>query len=561
MSNYMDKRLNVNISLTEFIKQNKIKDKCDFLPVELFQEINKLVEKNYSNDWNKYLDDVSLYFDTFTPTDLNIADFNDSSIKFQEVANEVLTKRQINALKRKKLHHASCLLKLVGKDARSYVSRKIAALKSDNILSQRNFIENNSIISKEGKIVKLKDVSQTGEQAIAEKLNICDTMQRLAVVKGWTWSFITVTLDREFHPNPTRGKMSYNGVSPAESAKMLKSKWNNVRAMLKERGITPGNFYHGVCASEAHKDGCIHLHFQIFHSLEIMNILKECFIFHFPNLEEDYQEFVNDDNDEIKLKAGAWKTEDFSKPDFKTGDTYKKGEFRAKASSYVLKYVMKSLGNFDSKDNSDLGTFYNSAFRSAIGVRGVSFFGIEQCMTKFRFLARNKEVIPSGIIGLTECIETNDLFEFINKFAYLVENIYMKIEDTVEERFNGIDKLGNEKFKKVTKTTSKFMGVKINSVNYLKRFFKLARTKDIKNNLDTFTDLANEIEYNYKMRFNSFIFGNNLLVNHNSSSENQKPAWIEINIGDIAKRAIKNQINETFAVEPKVKQTEIEAIF
>ncbi|WZB61431.1 replication endonuclease [Achromobacter xylosoxidans] len=90
------------------------------------------------------------------------------------------------------------------------------------------------------------------------------------------WVFITLTLKPELHPNPTRGRNSYDGTAPNISAKQ-KSDWNKVRALLRKKGILPEDHFYGVIVAEVHKDGCQHLHLVFFYFLNNYNKIRSCF--------------------------------------------------------------------------------------------------------------------------------------------------------------------------------------------------------------------------------------------------------------------------------------------
>ena len=549
----------------KLLTEIKVENKEHLIPAELIHETRFIVMENYSGDWNKFFDDVSLYFKTFTAGQLFLCNLDEDNHKYKDIALDMISRRRLNKLRRKTLHFASVLLKLVGKGGSWYVSKALQFDKKRNIQKQINFIRNTSLVGKDGNSITMDKVVRTQRHVLAENLNIIDTMQKLANDNGWTWSFITITLDREFHPNPTVGTNSYNGVSPADSAQLLKSKWNRVRALLRSWEIKPGDDYHGVCASEAHKDGCLHLHIQIFHAASIVETLKRAFARHFPNMQENYTGLVAD-GDEVKLKAGAFKAEDTSLPEFKKGDEYDKDKkYRAKATSYILKYVMKSINVFDPKLNEfhienlekdEQGAFYNAAFRSALGIRGVSFFGLEQCMTKFRFLARNQEVLAScAIDGFAECIKENNLYTFIKSFSSMAENVYTVSEEGIK----------------------KFVGVKINGIKHLKRIFTLVKKsiislpneaewkrmsgkqrrkyqKNIQNNKKNAKLLA-------KQKTKELIFGVSLLVNHNDSRKGKKTKtdynWKEMDLSGLFKNyeaALKVEQDEENAYQVELQK-------
>lgn len=405
------------------------------IPEQLRKEVENLVERNYGGNDEKYFEDNMIYFDTFLISDLLTANIADDEIEAKELritklANSTKSlRRQIRNKRNNALWHASALLKLVGKGNSNYCSSTIFNEFKLTKAREQEFIKKSVIVGTDKKVIPLAKATKTAEQNIAEKINLLKTVEKIAEEKGFTWIFVTLTLEGEFHPNPTLGKNTYNGVSPKESAKLLNNKIKNVRALMHKRGIKAGTDYLGCFTAEAHKDGVMHKHGLLYLREEDIEAVRNAFFYTFPNLNE--KSFV--------INNG-----------------------QAKASSYVFKYVMKSINHFDKDlnilslkkedDEALYNAMLNNAFRSYNNIRGFSFFGIDNCLTKFRFAARNyKEMgIPAE---LEELIKDNDLYEMMkNGFLDMLENIYVKLGENRQ-----------------------FIGCKFNGKKYIKRFFNLVK--------------------------------------------------------------------------------------
>lgn len=507
---FKDKYTSDDEEINEFYKvinEDEAKFNVDLLkwkliPNDLKSEVENLVARNYAGNRKRYFDDVQIYFDTFTIQDLYSANLTDEKIKIKEArinklagevaqtvgmaggANKAL-RRKLATKRNNVLWHASALLKLIGKGNASYCSNTIFNEFKRKKVRDQEFIKNSVIVGTDKKVIPLAKATKTAEQSIAEKINLLKTVEKIAENKGFSWCFITLTLDGEYHPNPCKGKNTYNGVSPKESAKLINKKINNVRAYLKKMGVVPGADYLGCATAEAHKDGCMHKHIMFFTSRENFELVRKAFFKHFPNLNK--RSFVFESKKNLEL------------PKMKEDDVYEDGKFKMTPSSYVLKYVMKSVNYFDKDmnimsikkedDEALYNAMLNNAFRSYNNIRGFSFFGIENCLTKFRFIARNYKNMDLPV-EFNEMIKDNNLYEMMKQgFLEFFKNIYVQINEN-----------------------SQFVGCKFNGQKYMKRFFSLVRNAlEIKEEEINLCSEAAEMKKNKVM----------VLVNPNYSREPQ----------------------------------------
>lgn len=419
-------------------------DLFDWIPDILAADVEAAINKGHKGNEIAYLESVKVYFDTFTLEDLFIANLAERG-HFNQHLCETHMK-----LRKRKLWHAQCLLKLIGgrKDLflPSYVCKSVLREHKQRIKRAQDYIKNNYIVNEQGEQFCLSEVVRSTSHRVAENLNIVKTFERIAQPdpkkkKVFEWAFITMTLPPEYHPNPSVGRDSYNGVSPYESAREMKRRWNLVRARLRKLGIEPGSDYYGALVSEAHKDGCQHLHALFFYKASQLADIQKCFLAVFPNLNTDQK----DEKCSFKLDNG-----------------------KAKASSYAFKYINKSTTLFDADldifgkhDEAAQNAIANSAFRSYNNIRGVSYFGLENCLSKWRFLCRHiKRLDLQG--RLKTIIQEKDFYAFLEElhFSY-IENEY--ITKTVKR-----SNIYGETVEKISKV---FVGIKINTVLYLKNFF------------------------------------------------------------------------------------------
>ena len=471
-----------NIEPEEYITP----DLLDWIPDILAADVEKAIDHGFKGNATSYLSSVKVYFDTFTLEDLFLANLDERGH-----FNQLLVSTHLK-LRKRKLWHAQCLLKLIGgrKDLHlpSYVCKSILREHKQRIKRAQNYINNNYIINGKGEKFCLSEVVRATSHRVAENLNIVKTFERIAQPdpkkpKVFEWAFITMTLPPDYHPHPSMGQDKYNGVSPYESAREMKRRWNLVRARLRKLGIEPGADYYGALVSEAHKDGCQHLHALFFYRASQLTEIKRIFLSVFPNLNADQK----DEKCSFKLDNG-----------------------KAKASSYAFKYINKSTTLFDADldifgkhDEATQNAIANSAFRSYNNIRGVSYFGLENCLSKWRVLCRHFKRI--GLEGrLKTVIENKDFYSFLEElhFSYIENEYASKIVRRTD--------IYGDTTERVSKT---FIGVKINTVLHLKNFFSKCVGKLVKGAFKA--ALAQRAEEK-KEEFNQLK--PSVLVSHNYSS-------------------------------------------
>jgi hypothetical protein len=518
------------VMFNEFIKSVEITDsKVEFkkklIPLDLIVDIEKKVIEQFNYDWEEYFKTVELYFNTFKFIDLAKCNtFHNALYNSPDADTKI--KQKLKKDRKEKIYHAASLLKLVGKNSDWYVPKQLLQEFKNNKKAEQKFINENVIVDCEGKIIPLSLAVKTAEQAKAEKLNVINTIEKIATNNGWTWVFITLTLDKDedgksYHSNPIKGSFNYNGVSAKESAKLLQNKIKQCRSLMAYHDIKAGRDYIGATSTEAHKGGIAHKHMIIFTADYNIDKIKEIFFDKFPNLA------MNEEK--------SFSIEDTSKPLRKDGEEYVKGKFRASATSYVFKYLMKSITAFDSsidfdnikhhtykngeedlltkeqkEDNLIYASIINAAFRSFNSIRGFSFFGIENCLYKFRFLARNldKANLPEIFAQL---IKSNNLYELIkNGWFKTVENIYVEINNI-----------------------KRFIGCKYNGMTIIKKFFKMVKEVIAKNNANDYKELA---IINREIALDKYANSKGLILDQNDTrraKEFEKPTakerkdWLE----------------------------------
>jgi hypothetical protein len=86
-------------------------------------------------------------------------------------------------------------------------------------------------------------------------------IERIAEEAGLIPVMITLTLPGAYHPNPSLGRCTWTPeTAPAEADAELQRRWARFRAHLGREGVSPL----GLRVTEAHRDGCPHCHALLF---------------------------------------------------------------------------------------------------------------------------------------------------------------------------------------------------------------------------------------------------------------------------------------------------------
>ncbi len=262
---------------------------------------------------------------------------------------------------------------------------------SDRTLEFRKRQEEASHKSLEKIYVKRKSSDQVTTLAeIAKKqelrkfnhlFHISKNIQSMADDLEFKGYFVTFTAPGNYHPNPTKGKRSYNQDILRNAHAYLQDRWKLIRARLAKVDVplSTSTFF-GMRFVEVHKDGCAHWHLLIFTTRKNFSIFRELANEFFPaHRQWDYKK--------INRKVGS-------------------------ATSYLFKYVAKAVDSSKFEDarleqnEQDDELFeldraslahakrVNAALK-AQGIRQYQCFGIGNAITKYRLINKIEECVSS----------------------------------------------------------------------------------------------------------------------------------------------------------------------
>lgn len=332
-----------------------------------------------------------------------------------KLTNEKWWARKLRKLRRQELEIIAYRIQLVGKSSNALYASDAAVLDEKfNLKRQDEWLRNTYIQNADGDQIPLANVMMTPEKKLAEALTVFAGLEQMAHKKGFVWSFITITLPPEYHPNPQskRGEHTWNGVTPADARKKLMKSWARARSLLNECNVE----IFGVRVLEPQNDGTPHLHYIVFHSVYDTLTLDNVLIRYF-----------NQD--------GQWHTRKWDKKNKCWDDDYRwntpglqivnGNERRGNASNYAFKYMRKGLSFEDGADDVNLRV---EAWRKIWGGRSIQWFGVKNALTLWRLL-RKLDVCPDDNGGQSperlngavnqawECARNNYFYGFLQVVA------------------------------------------------------------------------------------------------------------------------------------------------
>ncbi|WP_255990350.1 replication endonuclease [Chitinolyticbacter albus] len=302
-------------------------------------------------------------------------------------------------------------------------------------IKQFDYLKDTVLIGENNHSINLINVVRTNKQEIAEKINLCRSIEKLAEEKDWGWVFITFTVPPRFHSNPLNGSKKWDGSTVKQAHKYFTERWARIRTNLNDGQID----FMGINVNEFHQDGSPHYHCLMFIDTSNIKTLQGVCKIHFNE-----------------------SSVDFKVEDKKRGDS-------AKASSYIFKYVSKTLGLDLSliekisrnevltaeEDNS----LAHNAVRTAHRIRGFNMFGVEKSITLYR-----------------QFMKTNF---FNNIILDTAKNILSKSKTGYADFLELKTQFSMSLIKDVKKS---ILGIKIQGFDYLKMLFHIIRNSKTHNN-------------------------------------------------------------------------------
>lgn len=304
--------------------------------------------------------------------------------------------------------HFFLRLRLVGKSAEFYVSDVQSFTRHAQLRRQETWMLETVLIPRylvpglDPKTpLTLKMVASTSQRRFAKLYAFTKAMDEIAVDAGLSAGMLTLTLEPEWHPNPSHGTNSWNGASPRDAHRSMAKRWQSILRDLDRAGIGLS----GLRVVEPHKDGCPHWHIWLLYHPKEENTILTTVMRYFPNklkiralsckgvknhsgdrIFESPQDLSDENGRPLKYpKEGA--QVELSRIDRRFSN----------GASYAMKYLLKTV-DAGNKLNKEVGLFPETedaaekkarhkatakrvdAYRSLWGINAGQLFGVAKCL-------------------------------------------------------------------------------------------------------------------------------------------------------------------------------------
>jgi hypothetical protein len=245
-------------------------------------------------------------------------------------------------------------LELVRAGDHRYASDLAVSERADQLQRTQLWMERTTITDGDT-VIPLKKIASTPRHRRSQMYRVMQGLAKRAKAEGRKPSMVTLTAPGEYHPNPSHGTTSWDGIlSPRDAHEWIHQK---IWLQLIKRGR--GAF--GASFREAHGDGCTHWHAIVF----LTAAQRE----RWRSLLCELYDIKEDELDDREKPGCDWQDID--------GD-------EAAAVMYAAKYSAKGTGDVSGSKHVDDATISRlDAWRATWNIRSFQFFGI-----------------PRGIIGL-----------------------------------------------------------------------------------------------------------------------------------------------------------------
>lgn len=377
------------------------------LPDYYHNKIVRKIDRHYNGNSEEYIKTIPLFMNLFKREDRNICESNVILLDKKE-------KRRFYKTKKQTMLWCSQLLGLAGAKTKELYLDNVLFDTYSRIQQEKELMAKRMrVMTASGRVSKILLPSERLNQDRMKTKRQLLVLDRFSEERGdMTWSFLTITLPPSFHSSPVYGESKFDGSKPEEVKKELTDIWARLRTALANAGFKYGvnEDLYGIIVFEGHKDGCLHRHILLHHrksdTREIFSIFENQRMLNLKKYKKNNPDYTGDLQWKIELNNG-----------------------KATATTYICKYI------FPQGDKK--GSDRNVALRSYYGIRGHSFFGVNECRHTFEYLCNNYQQFPAEVIGsdFYNMLKERDLYTF----QKLQSVNCKKITETIEVKVKGED--------------------------------------------------------------------------------------------------------------------------
>jgi hypothetical protein len=343
--------------------------------------------------------------------------------KFSRCCSAAFWRRALNVRIARAKEQLFLRLGMVGTRFEKYASDSAIDTRELQLRSQQKWMNNTFLVSKEKEDtvqatenyikIPLVNVVQGPEARFAKLYSFVKAMEILGEESKLNSAMLTITLEPEWHPNPSHGVKQWNGRSPREAHQSFCKRWQAIVRDLHRRNIRIS----GLRVVEPHGDACPHYHIWLLYRPEYETKIMRAIMQYFPNrLKVTSADRLSDGevvHDQIIYKSRKHLVLETPWPcSLKTRAQVVFAKINpavSKGASYVTKYLMMTLpanfekisnGKSDSADGSSKGASLPrvDSYRSIWGLSRGQLFGVAKCLTVWDQLRKMSTAPENSIL-------------------------------------------------------------------------------------------------------------------------------------------------------------------
>lgn len=339
--------------------------------------------------------------------------------QFARINDARFWRRAIRVRLLREREHFYLRLKLIGRGRETYVSDRQLQTRSRQLRQQAQWMKDTVLVPRfllpgeaSKGLLTLDKVASSPRTRFAKLYAFTKAMDEIAQAEGLESGMLTLTLEPEWHPNPSHGAGSWNGSSPREAHRSMTQRWQAILRDLDHAGVGVS----GLRVVEPHKDACPHWHAWLLYKPAAEAIILATVMRYFPNKlkvrapsRKGDKSHADDRMYETRADLLSGKARPLTKP--KEGAQVELSRIDRSISSgasYAMKYLLKTVDAGDQL-NAEAGLFADTvttkeetrrkaehestaqrvdAYRALWGINAAQLFGVAKCLSAWDELRR-----------------------------------------------------------------------------------------------------------------------------------------------------------------------------
>ena len=210
---------------------------------------------------------------------------DDEAAKISRIADARFWRRAIRVRLMREREHFFLRLRLVGNQAEAYVSDMQLGLRQAQLKRQAEWMKQTVLVPRflapgsSDSVLTLEKVATSARTRFAKLYSFVQAVDAIGIEQGLSTAMLTLTLEPEWHPNPSHGNNSWNGKNPRQAHRAMGRRWQSALRDLDRYGIGLS----GLRVTEPHQDACPHWHIWLLYRPDAEQRILETVMRYFPH--------------------------------------------------------------------------------------------------------------------------------------------------------------------------------------------------------------------------------------------------------------------------------------